>query len=235
MNNRELLHEEYERRNEKLSEYNKIFSISHLAERMQKERKRILEKIDACNKNIDPKIYVENKNKLQKDFDLLKDINFNKTNNMLKDINKLQKLFLQEILLKKIDIADDRSEIMDCMYELRYYSFLPYTKEIIIKDVEDFAQDLNRAKENIIKKLYDKKIINNISTNEKNDIEIVKNIFNLKIINLEDIYLQIKKKENTFFIKIYDEKETLETQIEMNLEFNKKDKIRLNKKFKLFN
>ena len=35
-------------------------------------------------------------------------------------------------------------------------------------------------------------------------------------------------------IKVYDEKETLETQIEMNLEFNKKDKIKLNKKIKLF-
>ena len=235
MNNRELLHEEYEKRNEKLSEYNKIFSISHLTEKMQKERRRILEKIDSCNKNIDPKIYVKNKNKLQKDFNLLKDISFDKTNNILKDIDKLQKIFLQEILLKKIEISDDKSEIIDCIYELRYYNFLPYTKELIIKDVKNFADDINIAKENIIKKLYDKKVINTISTNEKNDIEIIKNIFDLKIINLEDIYLQIRKKENTFFIKIYDEKETLETQIELNLEFNKKDKIKLNKKIKLFN
>lgn len=235
MNNRELLHEEYEKRNEKLSEYNKIFSISHLAERMQKERRRILEKIDICNKNIDPKVYIENKNKLQKDFDLLKDINFNKVNNILKDIDKLQKIFLRDILFKKINDSDDRNEIIDCMYELRYYNFLPYTKELIIKDVKDFTADINIVKENIIKKLYDKKIINTISTNEKNDIEIIKNIFDLKIINLEDIYLQIKKKDNTFFIKIYDEKETLETQIELNLEFNKKDKIKLNKKIKLFN
>ena len=82
--------------------------------------------------------------------------------------------------------------------------------------------------------MYDNKIINVISTNENNDIQIIKNIFDLKLINLEDIYLELKKKNNIYIIKVYDEKETLETQIEMNLEFNKKDKIKLNKKIKLF-
>ena len=55
------------------------------------------------------------------------------------------------------------------------------------------------------------------------------------MINLEDVYLEVKKKENRFVIQIYDEKETLEKAIEMELEFNKKDKVKLNRKVKLFN
>ena len=121
------------------------------------------------------------------------------------------------------------------MYELRYYHLLPYTKQETIQDVEKFKMDLEHVKEVLIKKLYDNKLINTISTNEKNDIEIVKNIFTLRIINIEYIYRKIKKKENKYIVYIFDEKETLEKEIEMYLEFNKKDKIKLNKKVKLFN
>lgn len=235
INNKELLYEEYAKRNEKLSEYNKIFSISHLEEKMQKERKRILEKIDLCNKKIEPKTYIENKSKLQKDFNLLKNIDFEDKNNILNDIKKLQKIFLEDILFNKIENTTEKNEIVDCIHEIRYYNFLPYTDKKNICDIDELKGLLDLAKEKVIKKLYDNKIINTISTNEKNDIEIVKNIFDLKIINLEDIYLEIKKKNNEYTIKFYDEKETLEREINMTLEFNKKDKMKLNRKIKLFN
>lgn len=234
MNNKELLLEEYEKRNQILSEYNKIFSISHLVEKMQKEKNRILDKISACNKRIDPKIYLENKNKLQKDYNLLKDINFNKNNNVYKYINKLQKIFLEDIFSTKVDKVENKNELINCIYELRYYNFLPYTEEKIIADVKDFKDDIDNIKVKLIKKLYNSKLINTISTNEKNDVEIVKNIFDLKIINLEDIYLEIKNINEKYVVQIYDERETLEKELEMNLEFNKKDRIKLNRKIKLF-
>ena len=234
LNDRELLFKEYEERNNRLPEYNKFFSISHLSDKLQKERRKTLEKIEICNKKIEPKTYVETKNKLQKDYNLLKDINFEKENNILKYINEIQKIFLNEIFFNKIENVEEKSELINCIYELRYYNFLNYTKEEIICNIEDFNKDLELIKEKIIKKLYDNKVINTISTNEKNDIEIVRNIFNLKIINLEDIYLEIRKKSNEYIIKFYDEKETLEKEIKMNLEFNKKDRIRLNKKIRLF-
>lgn len=235
LNNNELLIKEYEKRNQTLSEYNKIFSISHLVEKLQREKEKTLNKIETCNKNIEPKNYIKNKNKLQEDYNLLKDINFNESNSIYKEINKLQKIFLQEIFIEKINKTNIKGELIDCMYELRYYHLLPYTKQEAIQDVEKFKMDLEHVKEVLIKKLYDNKLINTISTNEKNDIEIVKNIFTLRIINLEYIYIKIKKKENKYIVYIFDEKETLEKEIEMDLEFNKKDKIKLNKKVKLFN
>ena len=234
INNKQMLIEEYERRNSKLSEYNKIFSISHLVEKMQKERKKILEKIETCNKNIDPRTYLENKNKLQRDFNLLKNINFESNSKLIKDINKLQKIFIDKILLNKIESLQNEKEIIDFVYELRYYNFLPYTKETIISEVEEFKEGLELIKEKLVKKLYDNKLINTLSTNEKNDIEIVKNIFSLKIISLEDVYIELKKKENEYIIKLYDEKETLEKEVKVELIFTKKDKIKLNRKIKLF-
>lgn len=234
LNSKELLIEEYNKRNEKLTEYNKIFSISHLTEKMQKERKRILEKIDLCNKKIEPKTYINNKNKLQQDFDLLKNINFENENDVLKFIKKLQQFFLEEILKIKTDNIETKEEILDFIYELRYYNFLTYTENNVISDIDEFKEQLESLEAKIILKLYNNKFINTISSSETNDIKIVKNIFNVKIINLEDVYIEIKKENKQFILKMYDGKETLEKEIKLQLDFNKKDKIKLNKKIKLF-
>ena len=234
INNKDLLLEEYLKRNEKLSEYNKLFSLSHLVERLQKERNKFLDKIEVCNQKIQPQRYLLDKNKLQRDFYLLKDIKFDDNNNIYKYIDKLQEVFMQEIFSSKINNLTTKNELINCIYELRYYNFLPYNENKLIKDIIKFENMLSILKDNLIKKLYDNKIINTISTNEKKDIEIVKNIFDLKIINLEDIYVEIRKKNSEYIIKFYDEKETLETQTSMKLEFNKNDKIKLNRKIKLF-
>lgn len=234
INNKELLLEEYQKRNSKLSEYNKIFSISHLVEKMQREREKILDKIEVCNKKVEPKIYLDTKSKLQKDLNLLKNIKFQGDNSLYKYICELQEIFIKEILIQRIENSSTQDELINCMYEIRYYEFLPYTKDKIVKNVENFKEYLKIAKELLIKKLYDNKIINTLSTNEKNDIQIVKNIFDLKIINIEYIYIEIKQQDDKYIINTFDEKETLEQQFEMKLEFNKKDKIRLNRKIKLF-
>lgn len=234
LNNKELLFIEYEKRNKKLSQYNKIFSISHLSDIIQNERKKILDKINTCNKKIEPKNYLEYKNKLQSDYNLLSDINFDEKNDVKKYIKKIQKIFIKDILPLKIKNIDNKSDLIDYAYQLRYYNFLPYNENESINQIKDLKLQLNNIEEELIKKLYNNKIINTISTSEKNDIKIVKEIFNLKVINLEDIYLQIRKKDNKYLIKIYDDKETIEKEIDMELEFNKKDKIKLNKKIKLF-
>lgn len=234
VNNKDLLLEEYEKRNQKLSEYNKLFSLSHLVEKMQKEREKLLDKINLCNKKIEPKIYIEDKSKLQNDFNLLKDIKFETNNNIYKYIDMLQEIFIEEIFIHRIEKSLSKTELIDCIYELRYYSFLPYDNTKSIREVEKLQKYIENIKELLIKKLYKNKVINIISTNEKNDIEIVKRIFDLKIINLEDIYLLISQKDNQYNIRFYDEKETLETEEVIKLEFDKKDRIKLNKKIKLF-
>ena len=234
INNKELLLEEYERRNKVLAEYNKIFNLSHLVEKMQRERERVLARINKCNKKVEPKTYLAEKNRLQKEYNILKDIDFEKENNIYSYIDELQQIFIKDILFKKIENAVTRDEAINCMYELRYYNFLPYNDNKLIKDVEYFKIYLEKAKQILIKKLYDNKIINTISTNEKADIEIVKKIFDLKIINMEYIYIELRKNGDKYILSTYDEKETLETEIEIDLEFDKKDKIKLNRKIKLF-
>ena len=238
LNNNELLLKEFEIRNNN-ELYSKIFNIKHFEEKLRRDREKTLQKIEECNRKLEPQKYIEDRKKLQEDFELLKDIDFEEKKDniktLYKELNKLQKLFLEKILIKKIEKLETKEELIDVFYQLRYYNFIPYDKEDVIYEKNEFKKSLENVIESLILKLYNLKIINTISTNEKNDIEIVKQVFFTKIINLEEIYLEVmKKEENTYSIYIYDGKETLEEIKEINLEFNKKDKVKSNKQIKLF-
>jgi len=63
INNRELLLAEYEKRNEAAPEYNKIFNLSHLVEKLQRERQKILNKIELCNRKVEPQTYLKDRYK----------------------------------------------------------------------------------------------------------------------------------------------------------------------------
>ena len=90
LKNKELLMQEYEKRNKQTESYNKIFNISQLVEMLQLEKTKLLTKIELCNKRIDSKNYLENRTKLEKEYNLLKDINLEGDNEVYKHINQLQ-------------------------------------------------------------------------------------------------------------------------------------------------
>ena len=62
INDPNLLKQEYTKRNENLPNKEKIFSISHLSDRLEKEREQLLKQIRKYNKMIEPKEFVKNKN-----------------------------------------------------------------------------------------------------------------------------------------------------------------------------
>ena len=233
LNDRKLLLEEYEKRNNMLSDYHKILNLSHLSEKIQKERNKILNKIQECNKRLEPSNYIDTKEKLKEDFELLKDIEHE--NKLYEYINKLEILFMKDILYKKVELASTEEELINLAYQIRYYQFLPYTSENIINDVDEFKEFNKNVIRLIIKKMYKMKMLHTMSTNEEQDINIIENIFNLRTISLEEIYLELEKlKDDKYQLNIYDDKETLEKSVELILNFNKKDKIKLKRKVKLF-
>lgn len=241
VSDKKLLIKEYERRNQSLSEYHKIFSLSDLTEKLQREKARMLNKIEEYNKSLDPKKYIENKQKLQNDLNLLKQIDFDDTKNnqklLYQLIDQLQILFLEKLLPQKIQALNDKEELIELMYELRYDAFLMYNAEKHVKDVAKFQGPLKKVIEILLKKMYQLKIINTISTNEKKDIQVVSNILFSSIINLEDIYLeltQLDKASGKYKLTIFDGKDTIATTQEIILEFHTKDRIKLKRKIKLF-
>ena len=88
----------------------------------------------------------------------------------------------------------------------------------------------------MIKKAHEMKVIKIVSRNEDLNYEILKNIFNSRIIKLEDVYLKITNEKEKFYLQLFDE-QLFEEKIEISMkqEINVKDlEYRLNKKIELF-
>ena len=241
INDQQRLIQEYERRNAELSEYHKIFSLSHLTERLQKEKARAMKRIEEYSKRLEPRKYVENKQKLQDNYSLLKGIDFENIENNQKLIDKLmmelQLLLLSKLLPQKIEKLDEKEDLINFMYELRYYAFIMYNAEQHIKEMPKLQQPLQLAIETLLKKMYQQKTINVLSTNEKCDLQCESTIFYYSIINLEDIYMELvrmDKSKGEYELTIFDGKDTIAETVQLTLAFHKRDKVKLKKKIKLF-
>lgn len=230
LSNKKLLIEEYNKRNDSLPEHSKIFSLSHFSEILLREREKELGKIDEYNKIIEPKNYANIKYKFEKDLELLSNIKLDGTikNSTLKPMIKLQELFLDcfEIQIEK---SDEKNEIIYLLYALRYYNFIPFSKNQLIKDVKELKYKLLELENMLIEKMYLYKVVN-----KNMDLNIIDKIFDTKILSLENIQFSFKNDNEKIILNLFDEETLAET---MSIDRNDIDikKIKFNKKYKLFN
>ena len=137
VNDKKLLEAEYIKRNEELPSKKKIFSVRVLSKRMKKERDEKLEELEKLNELLNPRKYISYKKEMEQKYEYLKLIEID---DFEKEINKmlikLQKVFLKVYQLK-IQKTNEKSEIVDCIYEFRYYTVLPYNEKINIGEVKE--------------------------------------------------------------------------------------------------
>lgn len=233
LSDEKLLKEEYEKRNSKLANKDKIFSVSHLNIMLEKEREKYLKQIKECNLQMQPKEFVVTKQKLesQKEFYEEIDIKESEKTNEEKQIEELQKYFLK-CLEEKIDKAEGKKEITDLIYEIRYYEQLPYKQYNISKEskIEEYV---TKVEKQIIKKACVEKVLIRFTQEEELNYKILKNQFQSKIIKLENTIYVLKYKKGILKIEIYDtniEEETKEIEISEKVELN----VKLNKKIKIW-
>ena len=148
-----------------------------------------------------------------------------------KELDKL-KIELQKVFFKIIKIninkAETKQDIEKIIYDFRYYLLLPYDYKNKIKEIEKIQKEINETSKLIINKAIDLKVLEKISNSEKTNYEILKNIFYVKIIKLEDAYLKITKEKEQYFLQIFDEnifEEKLKILEPKNLEIKQNKKI----------
>ena len=126
-----------------------------------------------------------------------------------------------------INKAETKQEIEKIIYSFRYYLLLPYNYESTIQEIENLQKQISEVSALLIDKAIDLKVIQRISNNNDTNYDILKNIFNIRIIKLEDAYLKITKEKEKYFLQIFDEN-IFEEKIEIT---KPKDlEIKLNKK-----
>jgi hypothetical protein len=158
---------------------------------------------------------IEEKVKYFEDIDILK-LGEEKQEELLK---KLNSIFYKCIELK-IEKAEEKKQIENLIYEMRYYKILSETKNA-------------KTEEKLIEKACSQKVIVTFSSNEKLNYNITKKILETRIIDLDTVAMMLKYNKGILKIRMYDgkiEDETSEIKITEKVELN----VKLNKKIKVW-
>ena len=222
LNNSEMLRKEYIETNSKLPNEQKVFSISHYEEKIQKERNQILQEIEECNKYQNPIEFVKIKNDLKNKIDYYKNLQDT-------DITNMQKEFLR-CFSKKLETLSEKQEILSYIYKIRYLKFLDIGNNQKMKDVISFE---NVEKEAISKGIA-KELITPISNNIDTDYNLLKSIFETKNISLDELLIGLKAKDGKLISEIYDG-DILDSTNYIILPAGSNVQIRKTKKVKIFN
>lgn len=230
MSNSEILRKEFMQGN--LRREKKIFSLSDYTDLLQNRREKLLAKLKKCSKLMQPFTYVQMKLDLKEKVELFEELDLSQYNseNLFKELVEFQKKFLKAFnkTLKKVET---KKEIIEKIFAFRYYKLIPIDVDKSIKDIQQLKTELKRTEKYLITKACNLKAINILCNNVEKNYEIISNIFDYRIIDLEEILLEIKKKDNKHVLKIYDDNAIAGI---INCEYNEEFNIKLNKKIKLF-
>ena len=223
LNQESKIQEEYTRRNKGVPLEKKIFSIKVLKQQLNDRKQQLLNEIEESNYLLNPRNYINEKNKIEKEKEQLEVVILN---NEEKEqiLIEFEKIFLHcfEQIVNKVNIKQPE-EISKLIYQFRYYMLLPFNHEKNIKDVKQLEQEIEIVERKLMKTAIENKIIVDIP------FEIMKHIFETRIIELEELYYKITSEFEKNYVQIFDENIT-----EEKFEINLNEKTKINKKIKIF-
>ena len=226
------LKEEYQKRNEKLPNKEKIFSVSHLRLMLEKQRNNYLEEIKRINKNMEPKEFVKAKSELEKNILFYKDIKIEDLSK--KNIDRLQTKLEEKFLkcfTKKIERAEEKKQIEDLIYEIRYYKLILPSINLANANSK-YNKTLEKVEKQLIQKSCEEKVLVRFSEDEELNYKILKNILETKIIDIDQIVYVVKYNKGILTINIYDGN-IEDTQVKIEIKEKSELSVKLNKKIKL--
>ena len=215
------IQEEYEKRNEEAPIGEKIFNIKKFKKQLENRKKQLLEKIEQANYLLNPSNYLEEKNKLLEQKQKLENMELSKEH-IEEFLIKFMKNFLKcfEILIEN---TTEEEDIINLIYKFRYFMLLPFYSEKNVKDLSEIKEDIEETEKKLLQKAKQKKLISDVS------FEVMKYVFKTRIITLENLYYKISSESEKYFVQIFDENVS-----EEKFEIETKEKLKINKKIKIF-
>ncbi len=232
INDNSQLRKKFIKENEKLEENEKIFSLSEYEEKLQERRNELLENLRHYSSLMKPMNYVKTKFNIKSKLDLIGKID------LKKDINEQEYNILLELqvnilkaLQEKIGKIETKKKIIEYIYLFRYYKLLYINREKQIKNIENIKEQLIMAEKYLITRACNLKAINIISNNIEKNYEIISKLLSTSVIDLDELNIEFKKKEDKIILNIYDD-----NMIDEAIEYTEKLdlNVKMNKKIKLF-
>ena len=129
---------------------------------------------------------------------------------------------------KKISKLEDKNDIIDWIYKIRYYKYIPFDENLYIKDIEELQKYFKQTIKVLINKAQEYKIWEVFSEDQELTYMIINELLNTKIISFENINILCRYQKETLTVEYYDGNA---------LEFVKKFElkaVKIKKKIKLF-
>lgn len=229
LSSKTALQKEFEKKNLKLEDSQKIPSVLTYERLLKKRRKEILNQISDLTKKVNPINYINYKEELEKFIENSSSSQDNKEDIII----DLQKEFIKGIKEEILD-TDDGELLKSYCYKLRYYRFLYVSKEKQVKDIKELNLLLEDTLRALITKLCKLDLLRKIVSDVELNFKIIFEMLDTKIIDLKELKFEIEIKEGKILIKTY-EKDTYEKSFEIEQNIEKKDiLVKLDKKLKLF-
>lgn len=227
INNDRKLKKEFISRNELLDMEHRIFSLSDFVDVLLEERGNLINELNQYSSQMKPLNFMQARTELENKLNIIKELDLKKNSNKIYNTKVKELLELTNKALEiQINNAEERGDIRDLVYKIRYYRLIYINENKQIRE----AVKLDKIQELAITKACKLKLINIFSLDIKDNYKIIKNIFDTDIIELSKIQFKFINKKEGIFLEIYDEKniyKTIELSAikELNIKFNKKYKI----------
>ena len=194
------------------------------------ERDSLLTEIEKLNNSIKPKEFIKQREFINQKYEILCDLEENTEKKIYNDLIELQKNIIK-CINKNIKEVSNKQELIELMYQFRYYCYLPITVKTNIMEEKKLQRYIEKIAKELIQKAITTKLIPQIIEDENMNYKITKKIFLSKIISLEDINIKIIENKENMILKVYDE--GIE-DFEINIK-KERIKIRKNKKIRFIN
>lgn len=229
LNDKKILEKEFAKVNLKLEDNKKIKSIISYKKLLKKEREKYLKEISDIDYLLKPSNFLSEKKSIEDTLQIYK------CKDVIEDaVIEWQKEFLF-FIDRKLSKMKTRDEIINILYEIRYYKRLKLSSQNYVSDYEEIDNLIDKILKKAITSLCKLGAIKIISMDINLNFEIIKYALDTKIIELEDIKLLLRKDEEGLIIKVYD-KDVFEKQGRKRIEVsNKILEVKENRKIKLFN
>jgi len=205
LNDKNVLEKEFNKANLKLDDNKKIKTMSKYKKIISTQRQHILEEIATIDYILKPSNFLQEKKRLEEALEFYKC-----KENSEEVLIELQKEFLN-FIYKKLCKMNTRDEIVNILYEIRYYKRLKISKEKYITDIEELDDLLDKILKKAITMLCKLGSMRIISMDIDLNFDIIKYALDTKIIDLEEIKIAVKPEEEGLIIRVFD-KEVFEKQ-----------------------
>ena len=231
INDKNLLMKEFAKYNNKLEEKKRVKNIKTFSNMLENERQKYLDEISECSYVLKPTNFLKKMAELKSFEEIYKD-----KSNEQETLMELQKCFLN-FFEKKINKVESKEDIMKMFYILRYYKFMSFSKEKLVKEIENLNTEIDKIYKKLITKACKLGFLKILSMDIKENYGLISDILDTKILKLEDIKIKAYEYPDDKKIIVFDiyDNDILDKQVAYDTYDNKKVEIKLKRMMKLFN